>query len=64
MSRWAFKKNFIQQPSCFLVNPFIGLLYKKGGVFCFNWLPLKITFSSEPTAEIRYIAVIGMLLEY
>jgi hypothetical protein len=44
MSCWAFKKNFIQPPCCifvFFVNPFTGLLYKKGGVFWIIWHPLK-----------------------
>jgi hypothetical protein len=64
MSPWAFLQFYSTAILFFLVNPFSGLLYKKGGVFCFNGLPLKITFSGMPTADIRHLAVIGMLLEY
>jgi hypothetical protein len=63
MSRWAFLKILFRQHLVFFVNPFSGLLYKKGGVFWIIWDPLKICFSSMPIVNIRHLVTIGLPLE-
>jgi hypothetical protein len=63
MFHWYLSSNFDQLPSCVSVKPASIMLYKKGGIFCFTWHPLKTIFSSMPVAAIIHREAIGMLLE-
>jgi hypothetical protein len=62
MSRKNLFSHFIQPPFCTLRITVERYIIQKGGVFCFYWFPLKIIFSSMPTAEIIYLAAVGMQL--